>query len=487
MSPDRPDPIATRPGAPGRLLLLVLVTGLGLNCALIHPLRNTLPDFRGYYAAGQALHHGVDPYDVDAVRTTAPLPGSATIVPYFYPPPTLALFYVISLLPYAVAQVVWGVLQYTLLLASLALLLQATRCPLGSPTTVLIAFVFLTSASVQQLFFWGQFDMLPLLLLAAAFTTLHTRRPGWAGALIGAAAVAKVTPLLCIGVLLLRRERRALMTAILTIALSMGLALAVLGPATTASWWHSLGAFSRDLPTLFSPTNMSLQAWLYRTLVNHPANTIAPVWNLGLPGATLLARTLIAATIIITAVWMLRRRRALTSAECLAVAVPVVQLASPVTWPHHGVLLLIPLVLAVTTVMNGPRLRPLHAVWLTAILLLYINAPLQQFGLTPPAWIAHLAGPTTTYATTLLWLFLVTQYVPLKQAAGLSEQRNGAPASTPAQANHPRPRCTPTQPNTTTERTVPTRLPEPTPTNAPIADAPITDAPIANAPMTKAP
>jgi hypothetical protein len=418
-----PPPPAEHRSAPGRnaalVVLLALVGGLGLNYAIIQPLHVYLLDFRAYYAAGLALQAGVNPYDVEAVRAAVDLPGQQNITAYLYPPPTLPLAWAVSRLPYPGGQLPWCLLQLALLVAAFWLVLRGVDCALASAAAVLVAFAFFTSAPVQQLFHWGQFDMVPLVLLAAAFLALQRGRRTAAGLSLGLAVVAKVTPLLYVGVLLVRREKAAVATALLTVLATLAAAWLWLGGEVFGQWLRALSTLGSRPATLSSPENMSLLAYMYRALANQPnAHGESLPWiDLGrgaAQAATLAALGLIAA---VTLWWMVRNRRRLSSAECLAAAVPVALLTSSVTWVHHGVQLLLPLAVVSVAVARQPRMRVLDAGWLAMIILLYANWPMERFQLGLPSRLAHLVGPTMTYATGLLWLMMVVRYVPLKLAA----------------------------------------------------------------------
>lgn len=402
----------------GLVLLAVLALGTGLNLAVVHPLRNYLTDFRGYYAAGMATRRGVNPYDLQAVRDHIVLPGENLIVRYIYPPPTLGLMRALSRVPYESAQVLWCLAQFGLLLGALGLMLWALNCPLGSGTSVLIGGTLLVSTAVEQLFHWGQCDALVLAFLAAVFAALTHRRSTWAGAALGLAVVAKVTPVLYLAVLVLRRQYRAAVVAVAMVTLLVGITGITMGVGIFSEWAANLTTVGTSLAGLVSPNNMSLHAYVYRALVDLPAaDESARAWiNLGQPTARLCALggcTLLAG---LTVWWMHRGRYVLTSAECLAAAIPVALLVSPVMWVHHGVQLLIPLALMTTTVMRRPRAKPLDIAWLVLVLVLLTNWPTHRFDLALPMWLAHLAGPTMTYAAGLLWLFMVVRFPPLKRA-----------------------------------------------------------------------
>jgi alpha-1,2-mannosyltransferase len=405
-----------RDGAVGRratrLLLAVILAGVGLNHAIVHPLRNYVLDFRCYYAAGRAVTVGVNPYDPVAVAQQVDLPGQQRIVRYLYPPPTLGLMALMAQLPYPAAQVPWAGFQLALLIAAVVIVLRAIDCPLDSTTAVVIAAVFLLSTSVAELFRWGQFDMVVLLLLAVAFAAAKRGRDSLIGGALGLAIVAKVTPVLYLGVLLLRRRGRALAVATATVAALAVATLLWLGPDIYPQWLRSLAHVGGAAGTLGSPQNMSLHAFVCQALTGGAT----PGVDLGWSAARLSAHLLCGGIVLLTGLWMYAQRRVLTTADCLAAAVPVALLVSPVTWTSHGVQLLIPLAVLTDAVLRQPRVRWCDATGLAAIMVLYTNWPVARFALDLPAFAGLLAGPTALFAAALTWLLMVTRFVPLKRA-----------------------------------------------------------------------
>ncbi len=403
----------------GRLVLLVLALGAGVNYALVNPQHNYLLDFRAYYATGRALHIGVNPYDKEALHAAVALPGGQSVVGCGYPPPALALMYALAWLPYPAVQIPWCVLQWVLALAALALVCRAQGCPLGAPVSVLIGFALFASTSFAEVFRWGQIDLLVLALLAAAYLASARQRPTGAGIWIALAALVKFTPVLYLAILFVRREFRGLVAGVVCIIGLLAAGCAMLGTEACGTLPAMLIAYGDDLPTLLSPKNVSLRAFVYRALVagTNRDGPSTPWLNLGPAAASAVTWALLGLMAAATLVWMLRQRHVISTADCVATGVPLALLASPVTWPHSGVQLLIPLAAVAVTALRAPRLGLVDGAWLVLIVLLCTLWPTERYGLSMPPWLTHLAWPLLTYAALLLWLFMVTRFVPLKRAA----------------------------------------------------------------------
>jgi hypothetical protein len=423
---------------PGVILLAVIILGTGLRLALVHPVQNYLLDFRAYYAAATAATHGIDPYDTQAVRAEVSLPGQQEIIGYLYPPPTLWLFAGFAKLPYPAAQVPWLVLQFALAVAAFGLVLRVLRCDFGSPASVLLGFAFFGSAAVSELFRWGQFDMIVLLLLTLAIAALPRSRaatagtesgryssggngaePITAGIWLGLAAVAKVMPVVYLAVFAIHRKWRCIAAGLGVIALLLAGGLIWPGYGATLSWPDALHSYSADTHALMSLNNMSLRGLIYRLCVEHPTHEgLSTPWlDLGLAAAQRAVGAIAVLLCLITVGWLWACRHALHTAECVCAAIPLVLLISPQTSSHHCVQMLLPLAFIIVTASRCRRLPAFDAIWIGLIVLLFVLGSGGRIESATHAWINHVVSPTTTYALGLTWLFFVARFVPLKHTA----------------------------------------------------------------------
>lgn len=405
----------------GVLLLVVVLGGSFVRYGIVNPGQNYQLDFRAFYATGRALHMGLNPYDLEAKqRLIAPhLPGNQSLMGYANPPPTLPLLYLVALPSLPVAQVAWAWFQLLLLLAGLLLLLRAVGAQFGSLASLAIAIPYWLSYPVFCLFRWGQFDGLRVALLALAVLLATRGRLVAAGGSLGLAAVAKVYPAAYLWVLLLRREWKALLAGCATIAVLMAVGLAALGPEGRAKYlFVNQDEFSK-VDWVISPQNMSVVGFMHRALVDNEHGTEpSRAWiDLGARAALVASVTGNLLLVAITSLWILRRRREVSVAEAVAALVPVVLLAELNAWPHHCVSMLVPLTFVVAAVARQRDPGWLDLSWVGLIVFLYAFCPVHQFDVGLPSWMGHLAGPTTTYAMLLTWLFLLLRYPKLKRRA----------------------------------------------------------------------
>ncbi|MBK9119424.1 MAG: DUF2029 domain-containing protein [Phycisphaerales bacterium] len=396
---------ADSPTWAGRAALLALTCVVVVNLAVVAPVRNYLLDFRAYYAAGAALRAGLDPYDTALVQQHIALPGQQSIVPYVYPPPTLALAWAFAGLPYPAAQVPWALLQAGLGVAAFIWVCRTYGLALGGPGSVLLGVVFAGSSSVAQLFRWGQFDLIVVALLAVAGLALTRERRVLGGVLLGLATIAKVTPGAYLIVLLMRREWRALAAAAATILATLGVSAALLPAGTFVAWRANLARLSGEVTV----HNQSLRGYLLAGFTEFTEKGVLSVPWVALAPATVQAAAILLAGLILggTLLWVFRHRKHLTTAESIAVLVPAVLLAAPLTWMHHGVQLLLPLAVLAARLERGPQAKGfgLACVATATLLMLW---PVQQFELELAPALRHIVGPTFTYGVALTWLLVMT-------------------------------------------------------------------------------
>jgi alpha-1,2-mannosyltransferase len=245
---------------------------------------------------------------------------------YIYPPFFALLLAPLALLPKAAANVVWLLIGQAALAAALLLTLRWLRPSAWAVTTILVAtatFYPLWIDAVQ-----GQANLPVLLLVTAGIAGIVQGKPRW-GAALGVAAALKLTPLILLAWLLLDRRLREA-------AWMGGAFVAVTAAAALWRFDDTLTFFRQVLPALAQGTaiyaNQSLHGVIARIGTSNPYTqpwTVVP-WISALP---------ILLTIALVGLWFwwTRRQPALLRA---AAFLPLLPLASAVTWPHHLVILL---------------------------------------------------------------------------------------------------------------------------------------------------
>jgi len=280
-------------------------------------------DLDAYLAAARAVLNGQPLY---APFLHHPFPDPALRPAYIYPPVFALLVAPLGLLSDAAANILWLAVGQAALVAALLLTLRWLRPPAWAVTAILCAtasFYPLWVDAVQ-----GQANLLILLLVTGGIAGIAQGNAKF-GAALGVAAALKLTPLLLLAWLLLdRRFREA--------AWMLGALIGVTAAAALVRFDDTLIFFRQVVPALAHGSaiyaNQSLQGIIARVATNNP---YTPPWTV-VSWAYLVAPTLIVAFI---GLWMVRTRRQPAMLRAAAF-LPLVPLASSVTWPHHLVLLL---------------------------------------------------------------------------------------------------------------------------------------------------
>jgi hypothetical protein len=157
-----------------------------------------LGDFHAFWCAGSAIAHGADPYRAAALaaceHASAPWglysAPAGLAVPAPLPPYALALFALLSQLPFPLAACVWFALLIGATWAGTALVSRALRVHFA-----LAAWMFLLPAAVLWLPFG---EAAPLALLGAALAAYALQRERWSLCALGLALLA-IEPHLALG------------------------------------------------------------------------------------------------------------------------------------------------------------------------------------------------------------------------------------------------------------------------------------------------
>ena len=253
-----------------------------------------------------------------------PFPDPTLRPAYIYPPVFALLLTPLGLVPPAIAGGIWLVLNQAALAASVWIVLRWLRPPAWGMAAVIAA-----TATFYPLWIdvaQGQANLLVLFLVTAGIAGIIRGDARW-GASIGLAAALKLTPALLLVWLLVDRRFRAAGWTIAGFA-----ALTALG--AVARFGDSVTFFGRVIPALAHGTafyaNQSLSGLIARVAT---VNSYTDPWVV-VPVASLLTIALVAA---LAAAWVMRTTDGLTRA---AAFLPLLPLASSVTWPHHLVILL---------------------------------------------------------------------------------------------------------------------------------------------------
>jgi hypothetical protein len=331
-------------------------------------------DYASYHYAVQAAAEGLDPYDKAVLGKLARADATRRSVhPYFYPPPFLLT--VAWSLPLELTHGfrVWFWLNELLLLLALAALWRWWR-PLheaSGPTLAVAAALSFGVAYSQEL---GQANLGVLALMAIALGPAR-HLPWLAGALVGTAAMWKMSPALVLLWWLGRGEHKAVAAAVAAAVAWTLLSLPLVGLQ------HQLAFYTDVLPRFGSGDyngltiridmfgNHSLPN-LYEQLAPGTDNRLSPV------ARALSALTAVAVGAATVALGRTTERR-LDAEVAAACAVWLLMLLVPVyTYEHHLVLAVPALAFATVCTLRGQL--PTPAVVATAYAWALLATPLPD-------------------------------------------------------------------------------------------------------------
>ncbi len=363
-------PVALAVAAGAALLALV---GHAVVLTIWPDAHTLLIDLEVYRAGGRYLLDGRPLYEHGVVLD---------LLPFVYPPVAAVLFAPLALLPMPVLKVLWTALGLVLLALVARRCARAVGVPAGPPTVAAVVLVTALATwldPVRTTLYLGQINIVLLALVAGDL--LGRRDSRWRGVGLGLAAAVKLTPLLFVAFLLLRRQYRAAATAVGTFVAAGALGF-LLAPADSVRYWLR-GTFAAADRIAAVDGN-----------ANHSVNGL--VTRLLGPGPVATAVYLVCAALLVAATLAVAVRLADRGEEVLALSLCglCAAAASPFAWSHHWVWVVPMLValaargswwgfaavlgttLAVITALPGPVVGPIPS---TGVISFFPDAYLVVF------------------------------------------------------------------------------------------------------------
>ena len=216
-------------------------------------LKGQLPDFEVYFQAAKAVLNGVSPYGNEAFT-------------FNYPPTSLFLFIPFSLIPLFSGQIAWTIFSALCLGLAVYLLFKSLKWKPKLKEFLFLIPLITLSFPVKWTFGMGQIGSLILLLLVITFVFYQEKKDLFAGISLGSAIVLKLSPLLLLGLFLLKREWKLMIKTLIFVMLVNFLAVLVFGTQLTKDYFLKLG------PSLVSPQgkwtyyNQALSSFVVRLI-----------------------------------------------------------------------------------------------------------------------------------------------------------------------------------------------------------------------------
>lgn len=293
-----------------------------------------------YYPAGKegTLLASV-PSDTPWGKTARAI-GFDSTMHFIYPPFAALLLEPLGMARWQISLLAWRLALSALMLISIYLtLLLAGKDQLLLKFVIAAAAVFCFFPFIETLF-QGQIDPIILLLWVAGIYLLRQNWPIWSALCFALGTMMKVSPVLVVGLFLLRRQWKWLFGYVAWIALLAGISVWQLG------WQNHVLWFTQILPGLSrgvayyankAPAALIFEMYLHRVPIVTADDV--PSWLVTIVKGI----SLIAYCGVLFYFWKKNRRPTSLVYELVTLALVAI-LISPVSWRHHYVLTLIPLI-----------------------------------------------------------------------------------------------------------------------------------------------
>ena len=286
-----------------------------------------LDDLHAPVRAAADWMQGADPYRVAlADPTNGTLSGSG----FVYPPYTLPLFAMMSVIGFSVAAAAWQLIQ----VAALGWLVWDLSTPRTARRVASLSIMAVLFYPVITNLVLGQGGLVMLATLWLANTMLRRGRQRFAGILIAAGSALKLFPIALVFMFVVRRRWLAVAAS----AISLLLAAAVTLPWVANLWPEYINRvlYSKVTSSTTFPDDQSIFGAVNRTLTANPyqhrladlpvlAHTLGPAAALG------------ALAVVFTMAWRLRRS---DDSLARALVLAVLPMTLPYSWQHYYVLAL---------------------------------------------------------------------------------------------------------------------------------------------------
>jgi hypothetical protein len=320
-------------------------------------------DFAVYYIAGKVADGKRDPvlyYPTDRSWSTNPTGryvdaqtewdavgranGLASVQHYIYPPLFVTMMIPFSRFSLESAYFAWRELNFLALIVSIYVALRWLKAKPFWPVFTLSCIGGVCFFPYNEAAYLGQVGVI-LLLMWALGVLWAEERPVCSALCLALGTMLKLTPVIALPLLVMRRKWRWVLAYLAWMILLMAISIWRLG------WNNEVLYFSKVLPSISQgyplATNVSLQTVLQSIYLRHvfltdnlASNVIwTPSWIRA--AFKVLAAMIYLGTLIFF--WKWKGNNSRLSVELLAL-VPVTILAAPVVWRHSYVTLLLPLI-----------------------------------------------------------------------------------------------------------------------------------------------
>jgi len=384
------------------------------------------PDFAVYYVAGliarngnsgqlyctppgstreeqaRKVVYGKAPEDSELVRIAAQTTRTRTAY-YTYPPFFAWAFGSMTHLQPRVAYFAWRSLSTLMLLLAIYLTLVSLQMDVGLGTFVLVAMGGLSFFPFSEVLYDGQVGCLILFLWSLGFYFIQKSKAGWSAASFAVGSLVKITPGIVVPMMLLRRQWRWLIFYCLTGAVLVLVTIPRVG-------WNIYWTYAtRFFPVLSAGAEgyplKSMGTVLRNLYLGRAILSPTDPWQVPASFRALISLANLALlTIVLFYLFKNRDSSPRVLAQEFATLALVSLMISPITWRHHYVIAILPLLCA--WMHSRDLASPLRLALLSAITLV-LGTPYIDFVLVRlhPGYLqAILSSAFLVASGFLLWL-----------------------------------------------------------------------------------
>jgi hypothetical protein len=386
-------------------------------------------DFQVYYTSSMVVRHSADhrlyypqpggqifmdnlPADTNWGRA-ARAAGFPSTMPFNYPPFAALLLQPLCLLKWQSALLIWRVVLVGVVLCSIYLCVRLTGSDyfwlkFGFAAVAALSFFPLTETLVE-----GQIDPFILLFWIAGIYLFESGHTLGSAFLFALGTVVKVSPAIAVALFLLRRQWAWLLSYVSSLIVLVLLSIWRLG------WSNHILFVKEVLPKLSCGmallANRSLPGLIYDIYLRRVPLAMEP----SVPAGICTVAKMIGVALLIACMYLLWRRNKtqnIPTSEFMAFAL-LSLLVSPVSWRHHYLLALLPLIY----VWNSESIRRFDLAVLT-VATLSIGSVLPDYVITAvhkPALQLLLVSATPMSTLLLLFVICSNHFASLEDEAGV--------------------------------------------------------------------
>lgn len=371
----------------GGRMTLALITLLWLLTAfylvrVLHLLhgREHYEDFAVYYLSALELREDIDPYATSFVPLEKRLGmNTHSIERGTHPPTFLVLFEPLTELPLRAAYWTWTGLSFVALAVALVLLL-GRRSFLDPRAALALGALALWYAPVFLNFWFGQSNIVLLLMLVLMMRWMERGNVAGAGLIFALAGLARVFPLPIGAYLLLTRRWRVLAYTAIGLAIGAAATLFLVGTSHSLNFFYAVPEHFNGYAWISTPTNIAMGAFISRI--------VWWIWGRGPAPGYLRDAAIICADLSVVALGaratLIRRAGDDPDRRLFSLWVVTSMMLSPTMWLHILVLLLLPFIQLVSAFSRNRASRRALDMAVVSVLLAYVT--LASYVLDPGSY-----------------------------------------------------------------------------------------------------